>query len=245
MRISTIARFLIGNREAILSLVAYRSTPLVGALFVLSAGLARSYHTVDLLAQPWRLLTPCAVSTALATVLLLMTDIGPRKEPLEEDPRKAISLSRRWLSLLGLFWMTAPLAWLYGIPYERFADPLTATQAKIWTLAIVAGWRVVLMTRVLSVLANRRALATFFHVMILADGMVWIGLSVAKLPLIQFMAEIQLTDAEQFVADTVLSARILAFLSLPVWGIGALLAFAAPRRWIIDAPVQDCISRPL
>ncbi len=37
MRLSTVAQLLIGDRAAILSLGADRSTPLVGALLVLSA----------------------------------------------------------------------------------------------------------------------------------------------------------------------------------------------------------------
>jgi hypothetical protein len=44
-----------------------------------------------------------------------------------------------------------------------------------------------------------------------------IGLSLAKQPLIQLMGGIKFTDAEQFVADTVFLASILAFLSFPVW----------------------------
>ena len=238
----TIARYLIGDRAAILSLGADRSTPLVGAVLVLSAGLARSYHTADLLAQPWHLLTPFAVSSAMAMVLLLTTCIGPWKRPTD-DGLPGPSLSRRLLPFLGLFWMTAPLAWLYAIPYERFTDPLSATEAKVWTLAIVAGWRVLLMTRVLSVLTGRSVVATFFQVMLLADGVVWLGLSVAKLPLIQFMALIALTDAEQFVADTVCLTRVVAFLSFPVWLIGAIVAFFRPRCWNVTEPARPSGSR--
>ncbi len=243
MRLSTIARYLIGDRAAILSLGADRSTPLVGALLVLSAGLARSYHTADLLDQPWRLLTPFAVSSAMAVVLLLTTYVGPRAGPVDKSRHEASSLPRRLLSLVGLFWMTAPLAWLYGIPYERFADPLSAMQAKVWTLALVAGWRVVLMTRVLSVVTGRSAVATFFHVMLLADGMVFIGLSVAKLPLIQIMGGIQLTDAERYLEGIVVLTAVAALYSFPVWLIGAIVAFFCPRRWNIAAPGRRGGSR--
>ena len=123
MRLSTIARYLIGDRAAILALGADRSTPLVGAVLVLSAGLARSYHTADLLDQPWHLLTPFAVSSAMAAVLLLTTCIGPRKRPADESQREASSLPRRLLSFLGLFWMTAPLAWLMEFPTNGLPIP--------------------------------------------------------------------------------------------------------------------------
>ena len=236
MRLATIARYLIGDRASILALGADRSTPLVGAVLVLSAGLARSYHTADLLDQPWRLLTPFAVSSALAVLLLLTTLVGPRQSPVDKSQDEASSLPRRLLSFLGLFWMTAPLAWLYAIPYERFSDPLSATQAKVWTLALVAGWRVVLMTRILSVVTGRSAVATFFQVMLLADSMVLIGLRVAKLPLIQFMAEIQPTHAEAYLAAIVFQTKLAAVLSFPVWLIGALAACFRPRCWNIAAP---------
>ena len=34
------------------------------------------------------------------------------------------SFFRCYAAFLGLFWLTAPLAWLYAIPYERFLPPL-------------------------------------------------------------------------------------------------------------------------
>ena len=113
----------------------------------------------------------------------------------------------------------------------------------MWTLALVAGWRVVLMTRVLSVLTGRSAAATFFHVMLLADAMVIIGLSVAKLPLLQFMAEIQLTNSEAFLAVIVFWTTIVAVLSFPAWLIGAILAFFSPRRWNSATPGPRSGSR--
>src|ERR1051326_6460383 len=48
--------------------------------------------------------------------------------------------------------MTAQIAWLYAIPVERFLDPYRAAQANITLLAIVSLWRVLLMSRILSVL---------------------------------------------------------------------------------------------
>jgi hypothetical protein len=241
--LATIRRYLIGDRAAILALGADRDTPFVGVLLVLSAGLARSYHTADFLAQPWRLLAPFAVSTVMATVLLMTTLIGPRKVSADDHPRKTGFLRGRFLPFLGLFWMTAPLAWLYGIPYGRFADPLTATEAKVWTLGVVSVWRVLLMTRVLSVLSGRSAVATFFHVMLVADGVVAIALSAVKAPLIQFMGEIPLTASEHFLADTVLLTRIAAVLSFPVWLIGAGIAFFRPRKWSLALPMERSASK--
>ena len=52
--------------------------------------------------------------------------------------------------------MTAPLAWIYAIPVERFLGAYEATQANLWMLGIVSVWRIVLMIRVVSVLFGAR-----------------------------------------------------------------------------------------
>jgi len=63
---------------------------------------------------------------------------------------------RKYFLFLGLFWMTAPVAWFYGIPVERFLDVRGATVANLWLLGIVSVWRVVLLTRVLTVIFQVR-----------------------------------------------------------------------------------------
>ena len=52
--------------------------------------------------------------------------------------------------------MTAPIAWLYAIPVERIFDSYRATQANLALPAIVAAWRVLLMSRVIAVLQEVR-----------------------------------------------------------------------------------------
>src|SRR4051812_42796131 len=60
----------------------------------------------------------------------------------------------RWATFMALFWLTAPIAWLYALPVERVLDPYRAAQANIALLSIVSLWRVLLMSRVLAVLLN-------------------------------------------------------------------------------------------
>ena len=80
---------------------------MIGALLVLSAGLARNYDSHDLQRQWWRLLLPFAASTLAAALLFgvvaLLIQAGATIAPLG------------W-GILGLFWLTAPFAWLYGLP---------------------------------------------------------------------------------------------------------------------------------
>jgi hypothetical protein len=55
---------------------------------------------------------------------------------------------------MGLFWMTAPIAWLYAIPVERFTSSLASAQFNAALLVVVSVWRVLLMARVLAVLCG-------------------------------------------------------------------------------------------
>ncbi len=154
MGVVTLLRFLIGDREAILRIAGDRNALWIGLVFVLSAGFAREYDGEDLWAEPWHLLIPLGASLVASAILFLMI----------HDCAIGKAASRPWpsfsdyLSFLGLFWMTAPLAWLYAIPYERFLGAQAAIDANLTTLAVVAAWRVFLMIRVAVVCARIPAL---------------------------------------------------------------------------------------
>src|SRR4051812_42772891 len=102
--------FLLGDADAIRRLAADPWTLAVGAPLVLSAGLARHHDAHDLRRQWWRLLIPFAASTLAAAVLFLVLALASR------GGLATLDLGR---GLLGLFWLTAPFAWLYGLPFER------------------------------------------------------------------------------------------------------------------------------
>src|SRR5262245_41826067 len=145
MTLDDLWQFLLGDADTIRRLAANPWTLAVGAVLVLSAGLARNYDTHDLRAQWWRLLLPFAASTAAAAVLFFVVaaliHLGVPLAPLG------------W-GILGLFWLTAPLAWLYGLPFERHLSPVQARRARLGALGVVAVCRVALMTRCVSVLCG-------------------------------------------------------------------------------------------
>src|SRR5262245_32484623 len=145
MTLADLFWFFLGDADAIRRLVANPWALAVGALLVLSAGLARNYDTRDLRAQWWRLLIPFAASTAAAGILFgvvtLLIRAGSAIAPLG------------W-GILGLFWLTAPFAWLYGLPFERLLPPGRAARARLGALAVVAACRVAVMTRCVSVLCG-------------------------------------------------------------------------------------------
>jgi hypothetical protein len=144
MTIATLLRYLIGDRQAILTIASNRHALWIGLLFVLSAGFAREYDGEDLLHEPWHLLIPLAASLVASLILYAMVQYAANSGsiPLCRGSRSG------YLSFLGLFWMTAPLAWLYAIPYERFMDAESAIDLNLLTLGVVAAWRVLLMIRV-------------------------------------------------------------------------------------------------
>src|SRR5262245_38898959 len=104
MTISTLIRYLMGDREAILTLASTRHALWVGAVFVLSAGLAREYDGEDLLHEPWYLLIPFGASLASSFMLF---GVAYGIAIAKGEPWRAFF--PRYLSFLGLFWMTAPL----------------------------------------------------------------------------------------------------------------------------------------
>src|SRR5262245_61059042 len=132
MSIRALLLYLIGNDKAIVRLASDRRALWVGLLFVLSAGFAREYDGQDLLRQPWHLLLPLGAS--LVSSFLLFCLLYCRL--IWTDPARPPFFSA-YLSFLGLFWLTAPLAWLYAIPYERFMPETRAVEANLWTLGLV------------------------------------------------------------------------------------------------------------
>ncbi len=207
MRVATIFAYLIGRRGAILG---------AGALLVLSAAIARSYDQAPLLYQPWRLLGPFVASVAISGPLFL-TVYGFARWKGMGGP----GLGQAYRSFLGLYWMTAPLAWLYGIPYERFLSPVGAVEANLRTLALVSAWRVALMVRVVSVVFGLRLRAALPLVMLVADVAALTALHLVPLPVIQLMGGI--SPEQDTIAWTVLLVKALAWLTLPVWIVAAAI----------------------
>ncbi len=210
MRLTTLLHYLVGDRQAILKLAASRWSLVVGLLFVLSAAFAREYDAHDLAAEPWHVAMPLFASLLASFILFcVVTRFGrslnkppsPDSETAtaESEPERMTFLSA-YASFLGLFWLTAPLAWLYAVPYERFLSPLDAAKANLATLGVVAVWRVFLMVRVTIVLLNYRPLAACLLVAVVADLIVVVGLAIPNVNLIVAMGGIHyLSESDELV----------------------------------------------
>jgi len=240
MPIGTWLRYLLGDRHAILQIAADPRAIWLGALFVLSAGFARGYDGEDLLHEPWHLLLPFAASLGTSFVLFCVTWAPVRLK--EAAPPLPVA----YRAFLGLFWLTAPLAWFYAVPYERFLSPLDATRANLWTLGLVAVWRVFLVVRVVTVLMGYRAWQAVSLVMLVADAEAFLALHFLPRPIIPFMSGMRVTDSEYLVARVGDGLQTVTFLSLPLWIAGAVAVTCVSKpHWQAPRPAEPVASRGL
>ena len=232
----SILKFLVGSRAAIEEIAACRQAPWLGLILVFSAGLAREYDGQDLLHEPWHLLLPLVASLGTSIVLYLLlriVEVGNGSE-----------VNRFWSgywSFLGLYWMTAPLALLYAIPVERFLAEADATRANLWLLGFVSLWRVLLITRVASVLWNVRFMAAFFPVMLFATSVALLLVWMMPKPVVEVMGGIRLSEADQVVFGVTIMVQLLGLVAWPVCLVGTGVVACVQRRtwhWSVKENLQ-------
>lgn len=219
--------FLIGDRRAILALVGDRRLLLVGALLTLGAALAREHDAEDLVAEPWHLLlSPLAsLAAALAFAALLMLS-GTRRW---QDPP---GCGRIAIAIVAAFWLMAPMAWLYGIPWERLLDPVAAAEANVATLRIVSIWRVALLWRVTVVLTGARPLAAGVLTLGFADLAALAALNAMGGRLVVIMGGVRMDPAQRVVAQATTDALFLTMSGLLILGPALLVVVPwSGRRW--------------
>jgi len=217
-----------GQRQAILDAAATRGLLWLGLLFVLSAGLAREYDGEDLLHEPWHVLLPLGAS--IAGSILLYAVIRP--VAWKHHVQEAIDW-RGYQTFLGFYWLTAPLAWLYAIPFERFLTPLEAAQANLALLAVVSVWRVLLITRATSVWLGAPFWAMLMPVMLFADTVVLVLALVGGQALTHAMSAmggIPLERVDRWIGEVALRIAAWAFWTWLVWFFGTTLGTGS-KRW--------------
>ncbi|MGZ8939023.1 MAG: hypothetical protein ACXW32_07420 [Limisphaerales bacterium] len=134
-----------GCAEAIRRVAGSKHLLLVGAALVIITSIPRNYDQTYIGETPWWPVIPLMFSFVSGSFLFFILKGGFIREA-------EASFARKYWMFLGLFWMTAPVAWLYGIPVERFMDARGAMVANLWLLGVVSVWRVVLLSRVMMVI---------------------------------------------------------------------------------------------
>jgi hypothetical protein len=227
MTISTLLKYLIGDRDAILCIARCPKAIWVGLLLVLAAGFAREYDGEDLLHEPWHLLIPLGASLASSAFLYLLVRVVAWAHKAERP-----GLIRGYFEFLSLYWMTAPLAVLYAVPVERFLTAADSMRANLAFLGLVAVWRVLLMSRIVSVLWTQGFWTGFVLVMVFADTLAATILVVTPLPIVSVMGGIRLSESEAILHNTVWTLRVLSVISWPIWAIvAAAIAMRKQPGW--------------
>ena len=170
MTSASLARFQFGDSSSIRAAAQNRNSLWIGLLLVLLTAVARNYDQMHFSESPMWLLGPLVFSFFSGSFLfIVLYDVFLRRsfEPPYLNPhsipgnisaetpsneKPGISRFAQWRTFMGLFWLTAPIAWLYAFPAERPFPSYQAAIVNLTLLAIVSLWRVLLMARIISVL---------------------------------------------------------------------------------------------
>jgi hypothetical protein len=243
MGIGTVVRFLFGDRQAIVDIATSRCALWVGGLFVLSAGFAREYNQEDLLHGPWYLMVPLAASLATSLVLFALLALAANFWSTTTVP-----FLPYYRAFLSLYWMTAPLAWLYALPVENYLSAADSVRVNLSLLGIVSLWRVLLITRAAAVLFGASYLAVFFLVMLFADTVALVALYFSPLPIINVMGGISHTESESVIINAALMVGFFGGITWLVWLIASIVVLSFKSEWTpldIDSQQSHEVAKPL
>lgn len=127
---------------------------------------------------------------------------------------------------MGLFWFTAPIAWLYAIPVERFLDDLNAARANVTLLALVSLWRILLMIRITQVISRASIWLSTLWVMTAAFAEAFVVTffgGVFARAIIAGMGGLRNSPAEEVVMSVLNLAFSVSFFGFPIAFISTLV----------------------
>jgi len=206
-------RYQCGDPEAIRELAAQRGSLIVGLVLVLCAGIAREYDHEYIGDAPVFFLLPLFASLVIA--LLLYGSLRLFVLRNEIDP-----VAGRLVSFLSLFWLTAPLAWIYALPAERLLPPVAAAVVNLGLLAIVASWRVWLLGRACALLFDASLPRVLAAILLPGSILVWVGSIASTLSLVSIMGGISLAPETRLLVDV----NWFVFYTAPVFCVASLVA---------------------
>jgi hypothetical protein len=227
----TVLGFLFFQKDSIMCIASSHTARWLGLVFVLSAGLAREYDGEYLIGEPWHLVLPLAASVVGCTALTLLVGLLSWSRMVRN-----VSLLTKFGTMLNVYWMTAPMACLYALPFERFMSPGLATRANLTLLAIVSVWRVTLMIRSVSVLFGASLVAASMPVMVFCLAIGYAAMELIPSPVFMIMGGIRLTESEEIILGTRIYLIAGGVLTSPIWVIGYLICCSvkSPWKWALD-----------
>lgn len=194
--------FLIGNEAAIKKLAKSKNSIYLGAFFVFIAGIAREYDQEYIPLNGILFLVPFLASFVMCLILYIFSLPYYRKKV---NPDGLGSFK----TYLSVFWLTAPLAWLYALPVEAWFTPLTALKINLSLLGIVAFWRVWLFTRAMKILTEVNLLALILTV---ACPVIFFVSFFQNLNIVGIMSGGAKTEAQEFLTGVTGLVTMLSFI---------------------------------
>ncbi len=202
---------LLGNRTSILRFTHAKQGLLLGAFLVAIAAFAREYDAVSLQHRFLDLTAPFAASLLLATMLFVFLSVGC---VIDVRVKNSFTLKNYRRFIVG-YWATAPLAWLYAIPFEVLLTEIDAVRANLCLLAIVSLWRVLLFPRIVSVCFQVPYMLALVWIGLPCIILAGLGIVRLQFDLIGVMGGLRLTDSERVVFQ--FREQVLQFLGFAFW----------------------------
>jgi hypothetical protein len=218
--------YLFGQGKAIQAVAESRQAIWTGIGLVLLTAIARNYDQTFIGEKPFLWLFGSLLFSVVSGTWLYAVVYGWFVRRSAGDANGKPEFWGRWRTFMALFWMTAPVAWLYAIPVERFFDSLTAAKANLALLGIVSLWRVLLMTRVIQYLTGARWYAVLLWVLFAAAIEILVvfffGGAFAK-ALMEGMGGMRNSPEEHLILNALGAVLMGAFWGAPAVLIAALL----------------------
>lgn len=234
IKIQTVGKFLIGDREAILTIASGRGVIFLAFLLIVSAGLARNYDHHLLLKEPLWIGGPLAMSLFSALFIFPFVKMFGRLKSGDSN----------FTAFFRCFLMTAPLAWFYGFPIERFAGPLPSTVFNFGVLMIVSFWRLGLMIRVISVLYGFTLGRAFVAIALPASMEMFVATLFKGMNIVGIMGGMRLSEADLFLLNATSGVTMG---SVVLFVVAIVVGFASKpgnvRSWETQEPERKISGR--
>ena len=232
-----IFRFQLGHEGAIRRVLESRWSLLVGSILVVTAGVARHYDQKYLIWE-WWVVQPFLIALVSSFAIFLAAWIGLRMGRPKRDDRP--HFLQQYVSFLGAFLMTSPLAWLYAIPVEQWMSLENAARINIGLLTLVAIWRVVLMVRVLVLVTGGHWFRCLVAVLLPSSVEAFVMTFFLHMQLVGLMGGVQLPPHEEILAAALnvvgLASFWIAAVTFVLWCILGII------RTTTEMALQDRCS---
>jgi len=213
-----VLKFYLGFKEATIKVATTKHIFWVACLLVVSAALARNYDHHLLLSNPIWIGGPFFMAFFSSALIFSVLRVACRI-PLRSEEQSFPGAN--FLAWIKCFFLTAPLAWLYGIPYESFVDILTATKLNFATLLLVSLWRVYIMGQVAHYLYKIHALKAYCVMLVPASLEMLFGSFYQNLNIVGIMGGLRLSEKDQLLANLTSFVTVTSF-----WVLVGSLFFA-------------------